>query len=334
MDPRRSSSITPPSPVPAVPAGPTIVIRPLREEDLPVADRIFRLAFGTYLKLPDPTQFESTRDFTLSRWHSDPDGAFAAEAGGELVGACFLSRRGSVAILGPIMVRPDFWNRHVAVQLLEAAIVLLPKWETQHAGLFTFADSAKHVGLYQRFGFWPRFLTAIMTKSVDKVASPKPGWRFSETASADRAEVLQAARELTYSICEGLDYEREIRLVAERQLGETVLSWDNHTLNGLAVCHCDKNTEAGEGSCYIKFGAVRPGPEAVKDFNRLLDSCDALAASKGLTRIEAGVNTARNEAYRLMLARGFQTQIQGVAMHRPNKPAYHGPGFFVMDDWR
>ncbi len=39
---------------------------------------------------------------------------------------------------------------------------------TQHAGLFTFAHSQKHVGLYQRFGFWPRFLTALMSKTPEQ----------------------------------------------------------------------------------------------------------------------------------------------------------------------
>ena len=31
---------------------------------------------------------------------------------------------------------------------------------------------------------------------------------------------------------------------------------------------------------------------------------------------------------------GFRTKIQGVCMHRPNKPGYHRPGIFVIDDWR
>lgn len=34
-----------------------ISIRPLQESDIPEADRIFRLAFGTFLNLPDPMKF-------------------------------------------------------------------------------------------------------------------------------------------------------------------------------------------------------------------------------------------------------------------------------------
>ena len=36
---------------------PDVSVLPLREDDLPVADRIMRLAFGTFLGLPDPQTF-------------------------------------------------------------------------------------------------------------------------------------------------------------------------------------------------------------------------------------------------------------------------------------
>lgn len=48
----------------------------------------------------------------------------------------------------------------------------------------------------------------------------------------------------------------------------------------------------------------------------------------------AGVNLAREEAYRHMVARGFRTAIQGVTMHRPNDWGYSRPGVHVLDDWR
>jgi hypothetical protein len=48
----------------------------------------------------------------------------------------------------------------------------------------------------------------------------------------------------------------------------------------------------------------------------------------------AGVNLAREEAYRHMLSSGFRTQIQGVAMHRPNEAGYSRSGLFMLDDWR
>jgi hypothetical protein len=48
----------------------------------------------------------------------------------------------------------------------------------------------------------------------------------------------------------------------------------------------------------------------------------------------AGCSTAREEAYRQMLARGFRARMNVVTMHRPNAACYSRPGLFVLDDWR
>ena len=42
--------------------------------------------------------------------------------------------------------------------------------------------------------------------------------------------------------------------------------------------------------------------------------------------LEAGVNTACHEAYRLMLARGFRIDLLGVAMAKPNEAGYNPAG--------
>ena len=41
-----------------------VLVRPLREEDLPVADHIMRLAFGTFSGLPDPLTFMGDADYS------------------------------------------------------------------------------------------------------------------------------------------------------------------------------------------------------------------------------------------------------------------------------
>lgn len=46
---------------------------------------------------------------------------------------------------------------------------------TRHAGLFTFAHSQKHVGFYQKFGFWARFLTLILSKPITSGPVEPPG---------------------------------------------------------------------------------------------------------------------------------------------------------------
>ncbi|MGH8903644.1 MAG: GNAT family N-acetyltransferase [Egibacteraceae bacterium] len=307
-----------------------IEIRPLDQEDLDEADRVFREAFRTFLG----ADIFGDADYVRGRWAADPAAALGAFVDGRLVGSNFATRWGSVGFFGPLTVRPELWDRGMASRLLEATMPIFESWGTAHNGLFTFAHSPKHHWLYQKFGFWPRFLTPIMSKPVTK---RPPGARWSPLSQAQPGEqpaLIQACAEVTRAVLDGLVAEREIRAAVDLGLGEVVLLPDAEGVRGFAVCHIGAGSEAGSGRCYVKFGAVRSGPGAAKAFAALLDASEALAAERGLERLVAGVNTARHEAYRVMLAHGFRTDLTGVTMHRPNDPGYDRPDVFLIDDWR
>jgi GNAT superfamily N-acetyltransferase len=310
----------------------SVSVRPMEEGDLVDARRIFRVAFGTFLGVPNPEEFWADREYVFTRWHARPDAALVAETEGGLAGSNFAAQWGSFGFFGPLTIRPELWNQRIAQRLLGPTMDLFSKWGVREAGLFTFAHSTKHIGLYQKFGFWPRFLTAVMSKGVkDRKAPPL---KFSLLSGPEQEQAKGACRELTGSIYEGLDVTTEIEAIRSQNLGDTILLWGGDSLEAFAVCHCGEGTEAGRDSCYVKFAAVRTGPHAGNAFDRLLDACESLASERGLGRLEAGVNLSRIGAYRQMLERGFRTEIQGVAMHRPDSPAYNRPDIFVLDDWR
>jgi hypothetical protein len=81
--------------------------------------------------------------------------------------------------------------------------------------------------------------------------------------------------------------------------------------------------------CYVKFGAAR----SAGAFDRLLSSCEAFAAQSGAV-VEAGMNLAREDAYRCMRARGYLAVRQGVAMQRPHDAGFNRGDCYVIDDWR
>jgi GNAT superfamily N-acetyltransferase len=313
----------------------TITVQPLPEADLPTADRIFRTAFGTFIGLPDPARFMGDADYVRTRWRAQPSAAFGAYRDGALVGSNFAAHWGSVGFFGPLTIRPDLWDRGVGKRLMEPVMACFEKWGTRQAGLFTFPHSQKHIGLYQRFGFWPRFLTAVMSKPLARAERDASQWtKFSDVPADGRQETLAACRAVTNAIYDGLDVESEIHSVANQRLGETVLLRRDGEVSGLAVCHCGAGTEAGSGTCYVKFGAVRPGRTAAEDFDRLLIACEQFAAEWGASRLAAGVNTARHEAYARMLDRGFRADIYGIVMQRPNEDGYNRAGVYLLDDWR
>lgn len=306
----------------------------LREADLSKADQIMRVAFGTFIDLPDPTSFMGDADFVRTRWAADPESAFAARIDGQLVGSNFAIRWGSFGFFGPLSVDPKFWNRGLANGLMEPVIDRLDSSGVTQAGLFTFAESPKHIGLYQKYGFRPRSLTLVMQRAVGHPDAPTEGSAYSQLSEAERCEARAGCRHLTDEIFSGLDVTAEIESIHDQGLGDTILMFDDRGVSGFAACHVGPGSEAGSDTCYVKFGAIANGPEARSRFARLLTSCESFAAAKGATRLVVGTNAARVEAYEEILRAGFRIMLTGISMHRPNDPGFSRAGVFVIDDWR
>jgi GNAT superfamily N-acetyltransferase len=315
------------------PAASRVIVGPLGEAELPAAERIFRVAFGTFLGAPDPESFWSDRDYVYGRWHSPHVAALGATRDGQLVGSNFATRWGSVGFFGPITVRPDLHEQGIAKALLASTMAQFDAWGTTHTGLFTFAQSAKHVGLYQKFGFHARFLTAIMHAPAADHGTA--GWsRYGTLGDGAREQALAGCREVAASLYPGLDLTEGIKATQVLGLGDTVLLEGAGGIAAFAICHYGPQSEAGADNCFIKFGAVRDSPSARRDYGRLLDAGETLAAGIGTPTVLAGANLARHEAYQDLVLRGYRTAFQGVAMHRNNDAGYCRPGAYVLDDWR
>jgi len=303
----------------------------LKERELEEAGRIMRLAFGTFLRVPNPNEFMGDCNFITPRWRSKHVKVVAAREGDRLIGSNVVTRWGSFGFFGPLTVLPEYWDRGVAKLLLEATMKIFDKWGLRHTGLYTFPQSAKHVGLYQKFGYWPRYLTAIMKRMPD-AATQSPSL-LSALNKSQRRLAIEACRKITDKIDRGLDLTHEIEAVLAQGTGDVVLTYTRAILDGFAVCLNGAGTEGGSKACYVKFGAARSGTGAGERFGTLLEHCEAFAASRGVA-IEAGVNLAREEAFRCMQARGYGVAMQGVAMQRPHAEGFNRPGVYVIDDWR
>jgi GNAT superfamily N-acetyltransferase len=310
----------------------------LKQDELEEAHRIARLAFGTFLGMPDPLDFMGDRNLIAPRFRSNHVKVLAAHDNGRLIGTNVVTRWGSFGFFGPLTVLPEYWDRGVAQRLLEGTMAIFDRWDIRHTGLFTFAQSAKHVGLYQKLGYWPQYLTAIMMRFPDANKMPQAN-SFSEPVmlstlkKREREQVIDACKRLTGKIKKGLDLSDEMRAALAQRTGDVVLTHSRSVLDGFAVCLIGPGSEGGEKTCYVKFGAARGGAGAGMRFDTLLDACEAFAFSRGVT-VEAGMNLAREDAYRRMRSHGYRVALQGVAMQRPHAEGFNRPGAYVIDDWR
>jgi hypothetical protein len=77
-------------------------------------------------------------------------------------------------------------------------------WDTRYVGFCTFAHSPKHLELYHRYGFWPRFLTAVMGKRVAGPGGTPPS-TYATLPAGDRPECLALCRALTDRVYAGMN---------------------------------------------------------------------------------------------------------------------------------
>jgi len=312
----------------------TRTVRRLEADDVDAADRVMRTAFGTYLGLTEPTSFGGDAECVRIRARARHVEAFVvADPGEAILGSSMVTRWGSFAFVGPVSVDPAHWDGGLGSRLMEPVADQIDSWGVPIAGLFTFANSAKHIGLYQRFGFYPRALTALMLRSVGATEPPPATFRLSAASRDDRAALLQQAASVSGAVYHGLDLTCEIEQLVQHDLGDVVVVEDDGAA-GFAICHLGAGSEAGSNVCYVKFAAVGPGRRAAVNFTALLAGCEALAHAHGAATVLAGVSTARQYPYEAMLARGYRGTMYGVAMHRRNDPGFSRPDDYVLDDWR
>ncbi|MCC6265341.1 MAG: GNAT family N-acetyltransferase [Bryobacterales bacterium] len=314
-----------------------IEVRPLEARDLKTSERIFREAFGTAHGVADPAHYMQDRNYIHSRWTADPAGALVAEIEGVVAGSVFAASWGSVGVLGPLTVDPRCWHSGVASHLLQSILENPRMRDARLPALSTAAGNVATVRLYQRHGFWPGFLIPILQKplasaegGVERGEGKAPAQPYSVLSEDLKSAARKRCAALTGALFEGLDLTPEMISVEMQALGETLLVGSDDCVDAFAICHCGAGTEAGEGACYVKFGAAR----STGAFELLLDAVEAFARARGLGRIVAGVNAGRRTAYRLLLGRGFRAVSHAVAMVRGSAKSYDGPDAFVVDDWR
>jgi len=308
------------------------------KEDLQEADRIIRLAFGTFMSHDNPEDHRSDARYANPRYNADPSASFVAELDDKIIGSNFGLHWGSVGIFGPLTVHPEYWNKGIGSKLMEPVMRCFEEWKVTHSGAMTFANSPKHINLYRKFGYHPRFLIPVMSKKIESESissNSKFTWsRYSE-CKENHDKYLEGCNQVTNTVYPGLDLELEIKAVNKMNYGETIILFnENKEIVGFAICHCGMNTEAGNEKCYVKFGAVKANSDAQSNFMNLLKACEELAVAKGLSILTGGVNAGRYNAYQSMLNQNFRIDFLGVSLHRPNNDAYNITKRYVIDDWR
>ena len=301
-------------------------------DDLPSADRIFKLAFGTEFGIPDPMTFRGDAGLVVGRFFMYPDGCFVADIDGQIVGFSIANRWGSAGFLGPVCIHPDYWGQGIARLIVQRCVTCFDQWGCTASGLFTDGSSPRHLRLYQAFGYWPRQLTIVTSRKCDEGSASSEDYQ-SLLGCEDREAVVMAVGNATDLIYPGLDLRSEIEGVLSLGHGDLLFRHRDGKLD-FALCHFGAGSEGGSPALYVKFAQIASGEGGALHFERLLAACLARARELKIERVVAGVNTRQHAAYKALLQAGFRADMHGVRMNRPYGDLLDEATSYSLGDWR
>ena len=326
---------------------PVIKIRRVRKGDLSKVRDVIEQAFGDLFERQlgtRPRQVFGGAQYVHHRWLMEPWGCFVAEEGDQkIVGAAMAVMWGTVGLLGPIAVLPNYQNQDIGKQLLTACQAFFDENKAVMQGLATKGNSPKHLVLYQRFGYRPRGLIAITSKPLDRpeiVQATKPAKpalnvrRYSTLEETRKKAVLVKLRRITNAVYRGLDVGKEIEIVDGLALGDTLLLEKGREVIGFAIFHSPGVSEAPHGTVYVKFLAIDARHRKPEHFHALMAAIEEVAHAAQLERVVAPAYSFYWSAYQALLERGYHIDFTLVRMKRAKQIEDEDPSHLVLDDWR
>ena len=325
-----------------------VQIRRVRKGDLAKARDVIEQTFTDFLERQlgtRPRQPFGGAQYVHHRWLMEPWGCFVAEEdNAKIVGAALAVTWGTVGILGPVAVLTNYQNQTIGQQLIRAAQEFFEENKAALQGCVTYPASPKHLFLFHKFGYKPKALTAVMSRTIDRTppqaAVTKPSKaalavrRFSALEETKKKATLARMHRITNAICRGMDLSKEVEIVDGLALGDTLLLERGRDLVGFAICHTPGVSEAPAGALYVKFLAIDPPKRKVEHLVEFVAALEALGQELGMQRVILPVYSRYWLAYATLVQSGYQIDFTMVRMQRGKQEDYENPTHLVLDDWR
>ena len=329
---------------------PKVQIRRVRKGDLSKVKDVFEQAFGDFLERQlgtRPRQAFNGAQYVHHRWLMEPWGCFVAEEdSSKIVGAALAVTWGTVGVVGPVAVLTHYHNQSIAQQLLRAVQEFFDENKATLHGGVTYPTSAKHLALYHKFGYKPKSLVAVMSRSLDRTGT-RPGVvkppvakgtltvrRFSTLEETKKKAALGRFHKITNGVCRGLELAKEVEIVDGLALGDTLLLERGADLVGFAIYHAPGVSEAPTGALYVKYLAIDPRHRKPEHLEQFVTAIEELAQEQGLPRVILPVYLRYWLAYSTLVKCGYQVDFTMVRLQKGKPEDYEDAADLVLDDWR
>ena len=325
-----------------------VQIRRIRKGDLSRTRDVIEQTFADFFERQlgtRPRQAFGGAQYVHHRWLMEPWGCFVAEEdGGKIVGTALAVTWGTLGLLGPVAVLTNHQNQKIGQQLVAAVQEFFDENKVTLQGAVTYPTSAKHLFLYHKFGYRPKALTAIMSRTVDRGSPrgvlprpPKNGLtvrRYSTLEETKKKNTLARLHRITNLVCRGLDLSKEVEIIDGLALGDTLLFERDRDVVGAAIYHTPGVSEAPAGALYVKALVIDPQQRRPEHLEQAIALTEELAQELGLARVLLPVYLRYWTAYSTLVRCGYQIDFTMVRMQRGKQEDYEDGTHLVLDDWR
>jgi predicted N-acetyltransferase YhbS len=326
-----------------------VQIRRIKKGDLSRVRDVLEQTFGDFFERQlgtRPRQPFQGAQYVHHRWLMEPWGCFVAEEDGQkIVGTALGATWGALGLLGPVAVLTHYQNQGIGQQLIRAVQEFFEENKAALHGVVTYPSSPKHLLLFHKFGYRPKGLGAIMSRSLERVEADPLGpgraarngyvvRRYSTLEETKKKAALARFHRITNGICRGMDVAKEVEIVDGLALGDTVMLERGRDLLGFGVYHCPGVSEAPTGALYVKFLAVDPQHRKPEVLEHFVAAVEDLAHDQGVSRVILPVYTRYWQAFSTLLRCGYQIDFTMARMQHGKGEDYEDGSHLVLDDWR
>jgi GNAT superfamily N-acetyltransferase len=240
-------------------------------------------------------------------------------------------RSGTEGWMGPLAVRPDRQLGGVGKEIVTAAVEWLQRQGVTTLGLETMPRTVDNIGFYSRLGFVPGSLTLTMTREVQRTRGGQSAYHVLGSLDPhERAARLAQIGAFVLSLAPGYDFSREIQLTMDLSLGNALIVERDGRLAAFALCHSAPLAESGTRDELRVLKIAATGTEALA---AAIDAVGAWAASQGIRRIAVRCQTAYQEAYRMLIERGFRVRWSDLRMTLAGYPEAQPKDGILWSNW-
>ncbi len=238
---------------------------------------------------------------------------------------------GTEGWMGPLCVRPDRQLAGLGKDIVMAAVEWLKERGARTIGLETMPRTVDNIGFYSHLGFVPGHVTLTLT-----VETGPRGRRDLELitlgrlADSARKQRLAEISSLTSAMAPGYDFRREIDLTLDLDLGDVVLADRDGKLVGFALCH---SVPLAEGSARDEVRALKLVACDETAFLQLIELCTAWGNRLAARRFALRCQTAYEDAYGLLIHRGFRVRWSDLRMHLAGYPEQRPDTGLIWSNW-